>query len=67
MRWTIKQGPVPGQERTRLKFAWLPVKIGRVMVWLERYQVLERYTVYHQNSFPPEWKVVSVSTAAWYP
>lgn len=46
MRWTIKQEPKWGDTRTKIKFAWLPVKIENTVVWLEEYESLQRYGRY---------------------
>lgn len=40
MRWTERPSIV-GKTRTRRPFAWLPIKIDRVWMWLERYEVDE--------------------------
>lgn len=42
MRWTPKSKTMlRGQLRTRIKFAWFPVKVQTTWVWLERYIVEE--------------------------
>jgi len=71
MRWLSKIPPKEKDVRTLVKFAWLPVVIGDVTIWFERYHVLQSYefkevTVYlGGNSVPPvkckTYKWVSVS------
>lgn len=43
MRWEIKRKPILGDSRIKRKFAFMPVKIGNEMVWLEFYDSHQRY------------------------
>lgn len=45
MRWPTEKYPLPprrGERRVR-RFAWRPTRLGEHTVWLERYEVQERY------------------------
>lgn len=44
MRWKTKDNSQPklGDIRERLKMAWLPTKVGKYTVWLERYWIKEQ-------------------------
>lgn len=42
MRWPTESTRV-GRKRVRRPFAWLPVRIGKEWVWLERYEVDETF------------------------
>lgn len=46
MRWKAKPPPVFGDLRIVTHFAWSPVTICGVVVWLERYQVTQVYLPY---------------------
>jgi hypothetical protein len=45
MQWNIVREPVltGGENRVRRVFAWKRTPVGDKMVWLERYEVHERY------------------------
>ncbi len=44
MKWkTVKPVPKYGDIRTRRVFAWLPTEVEDHTVWLEQYQVTEKY------------------------
>ena len=45
MKWKIKKVEFPkaGDIRTRKVFAWKKTKVGNYWVWLESYQITERY------------------------
>lgn len=43
MRFYDKEKPKKGDTRTRTKFAWFPIRIKNVRVWLEKYQINEIY------------------------
>jgi hypothetical protein len=47
MHWVTKRSEPPkrGDQRCRLVFAWKPTNVGRHTVWLEHYEVYERYFV----------------------
>lgn len=52
MRWKSKYTKADYQHgTTRLKrsFAWLPVYISGVVVWLERYETLQMYKITNEN------------------
>ena len=42
MRWPAKSR---GEKRSKLKFAWRPVRKGAVMVWLEFYRIEQELRV----------------------
>lgn len=44
MRWLAPSAPSIGARRHLIRFAWLPVRLGDLWIWLERYTVTERYT-----------------------
>lgn len=47
MRWKTKVRVRVGDERTVIKFAWLPMKTSTgLTVWLERYISCEKYVQY---------------------
>ena len=45
MRWTTDRSPLPtgGETRTFRRFAWKPTKVRLETVWLEFYEVHERF------------------------
>ena len=45
MQWNREPEPVlkDGETRTRRVFAWKRTPVGKKIVWLERYEVHERY------------------------
>ena len=45
MKWKIDSTPKVGGIRTRRVFAWRKTKVGDHYVWLETYQVTEKYEV----------------------
>ena len=47
--------PTPGEERIITWFAWLPVRIGREMRWLESVTVSQVYAVDTESSFDHQW------------
>lgn len=45
MRWNIKRHPTIGDERTVIRFAFLPVQCDHIyVVWLERFQEVQVYS-----------------------
>ena len=46
MRWRCVPVPPPSENDRRIvrKFAWLPIQIKNIKVWLETYQTTEVYT-----------------------
>jgi hypothetical protein len=54
MRWKKKVSRAPpepkvGDKKTELFFAWLPMEIGDMFVWLERYAIV--YELRQINTF----------------
>lgn len=48
MRWLAKYtivDPVDGDMRVLRVFAWLPHYIGGVIVWVEKYEILQVYRI----------------------
>lgn len=54
----------PGDTRLVIKFAWLPLFIGKRVIWLERYESLELYTEMVYNVMI-ESKSVLFSVCNW--
>lgn len=76
MRKHIKQSPKVGAVRNKVKFAWLPRKVGKgtYVIWLERYISMQQYRVitkkqYYASGLPigthlmNEW--VETGTSLW--
>lgn len=65
MKWRIPDNTPPKEGDVRLtrRFAWKPTQIGRVYVWLERYEVEERYFA-NQNGFH-YWAEVDRRPLVW--
>lgn len=55
MRWNVKPKPVIGDKRTITKFAWFPVRIGSVMVWMETY-TCKQMCVREYKTLLPIWE-----------
>jgi hypothetical protein len=68
MRWIkkVKKSPHAGETRIRKVFAWRRTEVGRHVVWLEFYEV-------HEKFFQPLgggagwWSEKSRHLACWYP
>jgi hypothetical protein len=47
MKWKVQEPKPPknGDTRTRRVFAWKKTKVGDYCVWLETYQITEKYFV----------------------
>jgi hypothetical protein len=43
MKFYLTPTPEFGDKRRRNKFAYIPTKVGNVIVWLESYTVYEEY------------------------
>lgn len=43
VKWKAKKPPLHGDQRTRFKFAWFPVRVFSSWLWLEWYGVSEIY------------------------
>jgi hypothetical protein len=57
MRWKKKRHPNVGDIRIKTKFAFLPTKLNDgYTVWLEKYEIIEEYTVriIHDHKFNGE-------------
>ena len=54
MRWKIDPAPKVGDIRKRRVFAWDITKVGDHCVWLEIYQVTEKYEV-RENYYGKEF------------
>jgi len=56
MRWKTARAPRPkeGDTRNRCVFAWMPVEIEGVAIWLEYYAVTERYEGWRESMVPGE-------------
>lgn len=52
MRWKAAQ---IGDRRTVRKFAWLPVTVDKVTVWLERYEADQSYRWGDGSDEPLGW------------
>jgi hypothetical protein len=66
--------PLPGSTRTKVKFAWWPVRIGGAKVWLESYEILESYIVTeyqvivdneYRSATIGNWKEISKRFIKW--
>ena len=44
MRWVTPKKPMNGDARIIKKFAWLPVEIGTLTIWLEFYSIEQRFS-----------------------
>jgi hypothetical protein len=72
MRWKVKQKEwVEGSIRKRKPFAFLPVRIGDQMIWLEQYQItegLKSVAVFDEGVAYPElqWVEISRKTLDYY-
>ncbi len=44
---------VEGDLRQKIKFAWLPRKVGCRSIWLRKYMVIQKYTYYYAE--PKYW------------
>ena len=58
MRFKVKKAPTPGDTRQRIGFAWLPVTIGDVIIWMESYERDEKFV---SNRIRSYWSVTSMS------
>ncbi len=67
MKWNIPQETVlyGGEERVRRQFAWKPAKVGKQMVWLEHYEIEERFFAPASGN-PGWWKEISRQALDWY-
>jgi len=47
MKWKVQEPKLPknGDTRTRRVFAWKKTKVGDYFVWLETYQITEKYFI----------------------
>ena len=47
MKWKVQESKTPknGETRTRRVFAWKKTRVGDYYVWLETYQITEKYFV----------------------
>ena len=47
MKWKVNTPPLPknGDIRTKRVFAWRKTRVGQYYVWLETYQITEKYFV----------------------
>jgi hypothetical protein len=47
MKWKVNKQPLPkdGDIRTKRVFAWKKTRVGEYYVWLETYEVTEKYFV----------------------
>ena len=45
MKWKVSESPKNGEIRTRRVFAWRKTKVKDYWVWLETYQITEKYFV----------------------
>jgi hypothetical protein len=66
MRWKIKTVVIPknGEVRTRRVFAWKKTKVGQYMVWLEFYQVTEKF--FQPIGGPGWWTEIGRDTCDYY-
>lgn len=62
MKWQIKQKEQPkdGDVRARRVFAWRKTKVGSYWVWLERYEITERF--YRSVDGQGWWREISRDT-----
>lgn len=78
MHWKSNPTPKPaaGDTRTRVRFAWLPKRIGEATYWLCQYEELYAYEVRNvagivgdtAASFPVgAWVLVSAKPVKWVP
>jgi hypothetical protein len=67
MRWKIKTVVIPknGEVRTRRVFAWKKTKVGQYMVWLEFYQVTEKF-YQPVGGTPGWWSEIGRDTCDYY-
>jgi hypothetical protein len=68
MRWNNKR-PALGDTRDRIKFAFLPRKVGQgTTIWLERYLSIQQYIRVSKELYKP-WKAknmwVEYMTSVW--
>ncbi len=72
MRWRVKQKEwVEGSIRKRKPFAFLPVRIGDHMIWLEQYsltEALKTVAVFDEGVVYPElqWVTINKDTLDYY-
>lgn len=67
MKWSYQPPPVltGGETRSRRVFAWKPTRIGQWVVWLEFYEVHERFFAPASGN-PGRWTETSINTLeAW--
>jgi len=66
MKWKVKKQPIykDGDTRTRRVFAWKKTRIGDQWVWLERYEVHERF--YRAINGTSWWSETSKNVLEWY-
>ncbi len=66
MKWKIKTNTPPkgGDTRKRRVFAWRKTRVGEYWVWLETYQVTERFFA-PAGGGPGWWSEVSRETLVW--
>lgn len=67
MRWLKKseRSPEGGDTRVRRAFAWKPLQINRFVVWLEFYEVHERF-FQPRGGAPGWWSETSKELCCWY-
>lgn len=67
MHWLTKEDRYPndGETRDRLVFAWKPTKVGRHTVWLEWYEVRERF-FQPANGNPGWWSETGRGVVGWF-
>jgi hypothetical protein len=66
MRWIAKTEAPPktGDTRMVLRFAWRRTRVGRYVVWLESYEVWERY--FSLASGPGWWSEYDRAVRCYY-
>jgi hypothetical protein len=67
MRWLAEKPPAPksGDVRKRNVFAWKPARVGAMTVWLERFEVTERFFA-PAGGNPGWWSETSRSAIDWW-
>lgn len=67
MRWKTTKPPLPKHNDTRITYpyAWKRTKIRDYIVWLEKYQKVERF--YQPASGTPGWwHICELNLLKWY-